>query len=81
VVTAKLCAAGVDRRVAHTVVHVQAWHRRGPTPVHRYVVVAKHNEFALGATTQLCRISGMYHVYHETASFLIRAGARSGALM
>jgi hypothetical protein len=50
--------------------------------VHRYFVVAKHNEFALGgATTQFRRIGRMYHLYHGTASFLVKVGTRSGVLI
>jgi alkylation response protein AidB-like acyl-CoA dehydrogenase len=58
IATAKFWAADAGHRVAHTAVHVH-----GGTgidtdgPLHRYFVVAKRNEFALGgATDQLRRL-------------------------
>ncbi len=58
VATAKFWAAEAGHRVAHTAVHVHGGLGIDTSyPVHRYFVVAKHHEFALGgATAQLRRI-------------------------
>src|ERR1700757_3574020 len=60
VATAKFWAAEAGHRVAHTAVHVHGGMGIDVTsPVHRYFVAAKRNEFALGgATVQLRRIGG-----------------------
>ena len=61
VATAKFWAAQAGHRVAHTAVHVHGGLGIDTSyPVHRYFVVAKHHEFALGgATAQLRRIGAI----------------------
>ncbi len=61
VATAKFWAAEAGHRVAHTAVHVHGGLGIDTSyPVHRYFVVAKHHEFALGgATAQLRRIGAI----------------------
>jgi 3-oxocholest-4-en-26-oyl-CoA dehydrogenase beta subunit len=58
VATAAFWAADAGHRVAHTIVHVHGGVGIDiDHPVHRYFLVAKHNEFALGsATGQLRKI-------------------------
>jgi alkylation response protein AidB-like acyl-CoA dehydrogenase len=58
IATAKFWAADAGHRVAHTAVHVHGGMGIDSSyPLHRYFVVAKHHEFALGgATAQLRRI-------------------------
>jgi alkylation response protein AidB-like acyl-CoA dehydrogenase len=58
VATAKFWAAEAGHRVAHTAVHVHGGMGIDTSsPVHRYFVAAKRNEFELGgATAQLRRI-------------------------
>jgi alkylation response protein AidB-like acyl-CoA dehydrogenase len=59
VATAAFWAADAGHRVAHTAVHVHGGVGIDTDhPVHRYFIVAKQNEFALGGATAQLRIIG-----------------------